>query len=210
MLGRLEIWWTRQWEWFKERAHGPHALFWLIVLSVVEPIFSPIMPETLMVPIVLAGTPRWKFYATITAIFATIGVALGYFIGLFLFGAVGASLIDFYHLGYYFGEAQRLMGAHAFSTMFWVSFTPLPDKVFVLAAGFLSAPFGWFLLGSFLGRISRTLLLAYLVHKYGEAALVFIRRYFLWLAVLAAVIIATVFLESSLAETSGKFLRFFR
>lgn len=207
MLGRLEIWWKFQWEWFKARAEGPHALLWLLVLSLLEPIVSPIMPETLMIPIVLAGTKRWKFYAIVTAATTTIGCAIGYFIGAFLFGIVGAYLIELYNLGVYFLEAQRLMGEHSFSTMFWVSFTPLPDKVFVLAAGFLSAPFWGFLLGSLLGRMGRTLLLAYLAHRYGEAAITFVRRYFIWLAVLAAIIIAAVFLESSFAEASRSLVR---
>ena len=38
----------RSWGWFKERADGKHAIFWLCVLAFGEAIVSPIVPETQM------------------------------------------------------------------------------------------------------------------------------------------------------------------
>lgn len=183
----------RLWEWFRARAHGPHAKAWLVVLSIFEPIFSPIVPETLMVPMLLAGAKNWKLYASIVVFFTTIGCAIGYLIGAFFFDALGARLLSLYSLNEVFAEAQRLMTVHAFSTMFWISFTPLPDKVFVLASGFLAIPFMPFILGSLVGRALRVYLIAYLIHRYGESVLGIVRRYFLILTVVAIAILTLLF-----------------
>lgn len=185
----------RLWEWFRARAHGPHALFWLIVLSVLEPVFSPIIPETLMVPMVLAHREGWKTYAAIVVGFTAAGSIIGYLIGGLFFNTLGSYLLSLQHAGAIFERAQALMSAHAFLTMFWVAFTPLPDKAFVLAAGFLSSPFAPFLLGFIIGRAGRVFLLAYVLHRYGTQAMALMRRYFAALAVVALLIIAALFVS---------------
>ncbi len=186
----------RSWRWFSERAHGKHALFWLALLSFVEPIVSPIVPETLMVAMLLAGSSRWRFYAAVTSFFSIAGGVVGYLTGFFLFKAIGQSLIAFYGFEATFLEAEQLMSQHAFSSMFWVTFTPIPDKVFVLAAGFLGVSFLPYLLGYIGGRTLRFFLVAYLVHRYGERVLALINRYFALLALIAGLLIVAVVAES--------------
>lgn len=182
----------RLWEWFHRRADGPHALLWLIILSVLEPVISPIVPETLMVPMVLARKERWKAFAAILIGFTTMGCIIGYLIGDLFFELLGRYLLSWGSGEEVFMKAQLLMSAHAFLTMFWISFTPLPDKVFVLAAGFLSAPFLPFLLGSLVGRALRVALIAYAAARYGEQAIALIRRYFGFLTIVAVAIIAAL------------------
>lgn len=195
----------RSWGWFKERAHGKHAIFWLCFLAFTEAIVSPIVPETLMVAMLLAGSARWRFYAFITSVSSVAGGIAGYFIGLSLFQAVGEKLIAFYGFEEAFARAGELMSAHAFSSMFWVTFTPIPDKIFVLAAGFLSVSFLPYVLGYISGRVLRFYIVAYLVHRYGERVLSLINRYFALLALIAAVLIIAVFAES-LFSAGARFL----
>jgi membrane protein YqaA with SNARE-associated domain len=193
----------RSWGWFKERAHGKHAIFWLCFLAFVEAIISPIVPETLMVAMLLAGSARWRFYAAITSVASVAGGIAGYFIGLFLFQSIGEGLIALYGFESAFAEAKRLMSLHAFSSMFWVTFTPIPDKIFVLAAGFLSVSFLPYILGYIGGRTLRFFLVAYLVHRYGERVLALINRYFALLAVIALILIAVVLAESLFGGGAG-------
>lgn len=195
----------RSWAWFKERAHGKHALFWLCVLAFSEAFISPIVPETLLVAMLLAGSERWRYFAAITSLASIAGGIAGYFIGLFLFQTVGQGLISFYGLEEGFAEAARIMSIHAFTSMFWVSFTPIPDKVFVLAAGFLAIPFIPYIFGYIFGRTLRFFLVAYLVHCYGMRVLALINRYFGWLALIAALFIAVMIAESWL-DLSARFL----
>ncbi len=192
-MDALKVQGGRLWEWFRKRSESPHAKMWLVVLSFFEPIFSPIMPETLMVPMLLANGKHWKLYATVVVVFTTLGCAIGYFIGSFFFEIIGAKLLAFYHLTDVFEDAKAIMAAHAFLTMFWISFTPLPDKVFVLAAGFLAVPFIPYLLGCLIGRALRVFLIAYLINRYGEGVLGVVRRYFAILTVVAIVVLLVLF-----------------
>ncbi len=197
MLERIISFRDKSWAWFSARAHGPHALFWLVILCLTEPIFSPIVPETLLVAMLLAGSVRWKFYAGLTSIASTVGGIAGYFVGALLFSSIGAYLIDLYNLQHAFTEAGRLLGEHIFITMFLVSFTPLPDKVFILAAGFLGAAFFPFAGGYIIGRTLRYYLVSYLVHRYGAAVLAIVNRYIAPIALVSAVIIFLLILNSA-------------
>lgn len=195
----------RSWGWFKERAHGKHATFWLCVLAFLEPFVSPIVPETLLVAMLIAGSARWRYFAAITSLASIAGGATGYIIGFYLFHTVGQGLLSLYGLEGAFAEAARVMSIHAFSSMFWVSFTPIPDKVFVLAAGFLAIPFLPYILGYICGRTLRFFVVAYLVQRYGERVLALLNRYFFLLALVAAVLIAAVIAESSFSLSARFF-----
>ncbi|HEY4511048.1 MAG TPA: VTT domain-containing protein [Candidatus Paceibacterota bacterium] len=191
----------RSWGWFKERADGKHAIFWLCVLAFGEAIVSPIVPETLLVAMILAGSQRWRYLAGVTALASIAGGVAGYAIGFSLFHTVGINLISFYGFENVFAEAERLMSLHAFTTMFWVSFTPVPDKVFVLAAGFLGVSFLPYILGYIFGRTLRFFLVAYLVHRYGSRVLALINRYFALLALIAVLLLAVLFAESFFGDS---------
>lgn len=194
MLERIKGVTDRSWKWFSARAHGKHAKAWLVFLSLVEPIFSPIVPETLMVAILLSGSSRWKYYAWITSLSSVAGGALGYIVGYLLFSSVGSHLIALYGLSTTFEEAKRLLGGAIFFTMFLVSFSPLPDKVFVLASGFLGVSFPQFFAGYVIGRTLRFYLVAYLVHRFGASFMNIISKYFTPIALFSALTIAALVL----------------
>jgi membrane protein YqaA with SNARE-associated domain len=185
MLERITEIKDRSWEWFSRRAHTKGALWWLLLITFLEPIISPIVPETLLVAILLAGSQRWKFYAAITAITSIAGGVAGYFIGAFLFELIGAWLVSIQGLEAVFTHAQTLMQQHVFVTMIIASFTPLPDKAFVLAGGFLGASFLPYILGYALGRTVRIFVVAYLTKRYGSAIIATINRYFMLFALVA-------------------------
>lgn len=195
MLERIIQLRDRSWGWFSARAHSKHALFWLIVISFTEPIFSFIVPETLLVAMLLVKSERWRFYSWVTTITSTLGGVAGYFIGALLFNSVGAYLIHLYGLESFVMEARTLIGAHIFLTMFLVSFSPLPDKVFVLTAGFLGSAFVPYLAGYVAGRGLRFFLVAYLVHRFGTRVLALMNKYFPYVALISALIIGLLILE---------------
>lgn len=182
----------RAWNWFSQRAHGSHALFWLITIAILEPIFLPIFPEALMVPMILAGKEHWKRYATITAIATTLGGGVAYFVGAFLFQVFGDPIIHFYGGAKWFHTIHHLFGINIFLVMFLISFTFIPNKIVIILAGFFRTPFIPFLLGFFLGRLVFFLIVAYLTKRFGERVIQTILRYFEWVAV--AIFVLTVFI----------------
>ncbi|HVU80367.1 MAG TPA: hypothetical protein VHD37_03335, partial [Candidatus Paceibacterota bacterium] len=155
-----------------------------------DPIFFPIAPEIYLVALILAHKPRFNTYLGITIVFSTLGAALGYGVGALLFRQFGVPLLDFYHLGPAFRDAQELIRGGVFFGMILVAFQLIPEKVFVLAAGFLGAPFLPFLAGFFVGRAARLALIAYLTKRFGENALELIKKYFLAATVLLVLGIA--------------------
>jgi uncharacterized membrane protein YdjX (TVP38/TMEM64 family) len=65
----------------------------------------------------------------------------------------------------------------------------VPEKVFVLAAGFLGAPFLPFILGFAIGRVARLALTIYLTHRFGMRVLKVIQEYFLGFTLLLLAIV---------------------
>jgi membrane protein YqaA with SNARE-associated domain len=180
----------KSWEWFVGHAHRPHALGWLALVSFTDAIVSPLAPEVFLVALMLAHPNRWRSYLA-TAVASTIaGAAVGYYIAVFLFHQFGEPLLAFYHLENAFAMARHLMMGHVFITMALASFTPIPDKVFIYAGGFLGVHFIPYIVGYFLGRSLRMALVVYLTGRYGQAALNVFAKYILWLAPLVFALVA--------------------
>ncbi len=168
---------VRTWKWFKERAHGPHALFWLAALSFFEPTISPIISEAYLALLIFAGVKRWKTYAALATIAATFGGALGYFIGATLFATVGEQLIVWYNLGPHVEEARMLLSQHVFWSMVVTTPIPVVDRIMVLLAGFLHVNFFYYIAGYAVGRAARYFLAAWLFVCFGKQALEVLEKY---------------------------------
>ena len=174
----------RLWAWFVDHAHRPHALRWLALISFTDAIFFPVAPEIYIAALSLAHPNRWKIYFLVGTTFSILGSVAGYGIAAFLFSQFGEPILSFYGLQQAFAYAKIHIMGHVFVAMALASFTPIPDKVFIYAAGFLSVPFVPFLLGYALGRGARMALVAYFVARYGKEALTLINKYLLWFTLL--------------------------
>ena len=92
-------------------------------------------------------------------------------------------------LGEAYAAAQSLLGGQIFFAMLLASFTPLPDKVFIYAAGILGAPFAPFILGFAVGRGGRMSVVTYLVWKFGAPVLELVNKYSVFAALGATAIL---------------------
>lgn len=172
----------RSWGWFKERADGPHAVFWLAFLAFLEPTISPIVPETLMVAMLLAKPARWFYLSMVASLASIAGGIFGYFLGAALYIGVGDLIINFYHLEAGIAHVQALFSDNVFWTMAFVTSTPVPDKIFVFIAGFLHINFWLYVGGYIVGRTVRIFVIAWLLERYGARALDVADRYAGWVA----------------------------
>lgn len=140
----------------------------------------------------LAHPKRWREYL-LTALSASIlGACVAYYIASALFHQFGQPILAFYGLEHSFMVVQHYLRGHVFATMALGNFLPIPDKVLVYAAGFLGAHFLPFLTGYFVGRGVRMSVAVYLAGRFGANALVIIRRYFTYFA-LILVALATIY-----------------
>ena len=84
---------------------------------------------------------------------------------------------------------RQLFEANNFLAIFTAGFTPIPYKVFTIAAGAFRVNFWVFLLASAISRSARFFLVAALVWWFGPKIRAFIDRWFEWLAIAFTVLL---------------------
>lgn len=168
-----------------------HAAWYLGGLSFAESSFFPVPPDVMLAPMCLADRAKaWRF-ALLTTLASTLGGLLGYMIGLW-----GFDLIEPYikSMGYWerFQHAQQWFDRWGVWVVFVAGFSPIPYKVFTIAAGVASMALVPFLLASFIGRGLRFFAVAAIIRWGGERMEHKLKEYIEylgWLLILALVII---------------------
>jgi membrane protein YqaA with SNARE-associated domain len=143
-------------------ARHPHAERYLAGLSFAESSFFPVPPDVMLAPMTLAQPHRgWRF-AFVTTVASVLGGVAGYLIGWFALSAVEPLLQA---AGYWDGyqRATEWFVRWGFLAIFVAGFSPIPYKVFTIAAGALHMLLPLFIVASFLGRGARFYLVAGLV-----------------------------------------------
>ncbi len=186
----IRLWHKRSWEWFVRHAHSRHALGWLAAVAFTDAIFFPIAPEVFLVALMLAHPKRWRVYLPVSIISTTLGALVGYGVAALLFHQFGEPILAWYGLGSAFAEARHLIAGHVFVAMMVASFTPIPDKVFIYAGGFLGVHILPFITGYIIGRGIRMALVCYLTHRFGARILELMSDYIRVAAVIVLIIIA--------------------
>jgi membrane protein YqaA with SNARE-associated domain len=149
-----------------------------------------------MVAMILAHPARWAYFAAVAAIASLLGGIVGYLIGAALFAGVGEFVISFYHLEPWVGRVHELFSGNVFTTMAVVTFTPVPDKIFVFLAGFLHISFPIYLAGYLIGRTARIFIAAWLLKRFGAHVLALAERYAVWVGAAVMIAIVVVLLEA--------------
>lgn len=138
-------------------------------MSFAESSFFPVPPDVMLAPMCLASPQRaWKF-AWLTTLTSVAGGLFGYAIGYFAFDAAEPWLRESRYWDSYL-LAVTWFGEWGFWAVFIAGFSPIPYKVFTIAAGALSMLLLPFTLASLVGRGSRFFLVAGLM-KWGGASM---------------------------------------
>lgn len=159
-------------QWSKHR----HAVKYLAALSFAESSFFPIPPDVMLAPMVLAQQQKALRLALITTIASVLGGMLGYTIGFFAFDMIQPWLEGTHYWGKY-QLAEQWFKDWGFWAIFIAGFSPIPYKVFTIAAGALSMLFLPFVLASFVGRGARFFLVASLLSWGGARFEAKLRQY---------------------------------
>jgi len=153
-----------------------HAQWYLAGLSFAESSFFPIPPDVMLAPMALAAPRRAWHLAALTTVASVVGGMAGYLIGSFAFGLiepwiVSAGYDDKYQL------AVQWFDHWGVWAILIAGFSPIPYKVFTIAAGVISMAFVPFVLASLVGRGARFFLVAALMAWGGERMERQLRRY---------------------------------
>ncbi len=175
--------------WVLSWAESPRAELYLFLLAFAESSFFPIPPDVLLIALALSIPGRAFRYALVCAAGSIIGGAFGYAIGLWFMGALGQPIIDFYGLQHPYDQIADLYNEWAGVAVFVAGFTPIPYKVFTIAAGVFRIDFPVFMLASLLSRSARFFLVAALIWRFGKPIRDFIDRYLGWLTIAFCVLL---------------------
>ncbi|HHI92631.1 MAG TPA: DedA family protein [Gammaproteobacteria bacterium] len=157
-----------------------HAQWYLMSLSFAESSFFPIPPDVMLAPMALADNKRAWRYAALTTAASVAGGMLGYLIGYLAFDAIEPWVMD---AGY--GDKYQLAVDWFEQWGVWAiliaGFSPIPYKIFTIAAGAISMAFLPFVLASLAGRGARFFLVTTLIVWGGERMEHAIKKYVDWL-----------------------------
>lgn len=145
----------------------PHAERYLGALSFAESSFFPIPPDVMLAPMCLANRARAWRYATVTTVSSLLGGIAGYAIGLFLIELIEPWLLSSSYSGAYL-DVQQWFGDWGVWAVFVAGFSPIPYKIFTIAAGATLLSFPGFVIASLVGRGARFFLVAGLIVAGGE------------------------------------------
>lgn len=137
----------------------PRAPWYLGGLSFAESSFFPVPPDVMLAPMALANPPRWWRLALLTTLASVLGGVAGYLIGYFALDAIQHWLQESRYWPAY-QTAVEWFGKWGFWAVFVAGFSPIPYKVFTIAAGALSMALLPFTLASIVGRGLRFFLVA--------------------------------------------------
>ena len=145
----------------------PYAERYLGAMSFAESSFFPIPVDVMLAPMVLADRGKWVRFAAIATVFSVLGGLGGYAIGWGMFEAIEPWLRESHYWGAY-ETASGWFDDYGVWIVFVAGFSPIPYKVFTIAAGVAMLNLPGFFLGSLIGRAARFFLVAGLVRLGGE------------------------------------------
>ncbi len=174
-----------------DRPGGPAAL---TGIAAAESFFFPIPPDVLLIPLALGRPYRAFRFAALCTAGSVVGGIVGYLIGSSLYHVLGQPILELYG---YMDQYERLGGMyaeHLVLTLGSAGFTPIPYKVFTIAAGAFEVPFLAFVVISAVSRGARFFLVAGLIRWFGAPIRSFIERYFNLLTILFVILLVGGFL----------------
>lgn len=180
--------------WVESYAEKPHAQWALFFIAFVESSFFPIPPDVLLIAMAVMVPTKAFRYALVCSAGSVLGGIFGYYIGWAAFETVGRPIIDFYGAGGHYANVRELYNEHAFWAILAAGFTPIPYKVFTIAAGAFEVPLTTLIVASVISRSARFFLVAGLFYFFGASIKKFIDKYFEILTIVFLVVLVGGFL----------------
>lgn len=169
----------RLYRWVLDWADTKYGLAALMAISFAESSFFIIPPDVLLMALCMGAPKRSFVFAFWCSLFSVLGGAFGYLIGAFFYDEIGQAIIA--ALGYqdHFAHVADLYGQNAFLAILAAAFTPIPYKVFTLAAGVFheQVSLTTLLLASALGRSARFFMVGGALYFFGPPVKVWLDKY---------------------------------
>lgn len=177
-------------DWVLSFAEKPYGAWALFLVAFAESSFFPIPPDVLLIALSVAKPSRSFFFAGLSTLGSVLGAALGYLLGFQFYQLAGHPIIRFYGVEQRYLQVQALYQHYDALAVAVAGFTPIPYKVFTIAAGAFHINFLTFMLASILSRGARFVLVGGLIWWVGPEIKRFIDRYFNLLTIAFVILLA--------------------
>ena len=184
----------RLYDWVLHWADTPYGSWALFLLAFSESSFFPIPPDILLIALAVALPKKSLKYALICSAGSVLGGCFGYLIGWQFMTSIGNRIVDFYGLTPKVEYIEALYNKYDAWAVGIAGFTPIPYKVFTIAAGAFNINFSVFLIASCVSRSARFFLVGGLIYVFGPSIQSFIDKYFNILATAFTVLLVAGFL----------------
>ena len=212
------LYWMRSlYDWVISLSESKHAERGLFFLSMAEASFFQIPPDALLIPLCIGSYKRWFRFALICSLGSVVGGMLGYLIGYSAFELIGGKLLsitaslsgsnpdELLETAQFWFNQKEVYGMKVGVWAVGIAgFTPIPYKVFTIAAGFFEMSFPLFIIASVVSRSARFFAVAgaigFTYKKYGVKIKELIDRYFNLLAISFVILLGLGFWVISLVK----------
>jgi membrane protein YqaA with SNARE-associated domain len=180
--------------WVLSLSESPYGTLALFLIALAESSFFPIPPDVLLIALAV-GMPRRAFwFSLVTTLGSILGAAVGYLLGYEFYELIGRRIIEFYGVEDRYQQVGDLYHRWDAIAVGVAGFTPIPYKVFTIAAGAFSINFVTFMLASLVSRGARFFLIGALIRWLGPGIKRFIERYFNLLTVVFVILLVGGFI----------------
>jgi undecaprenyl-diphosphatase len=145
----------------------------LFIISFIESIFSPILPDLLLIPMALSIPEKAIYYSVI----ATTGSVLGGIVGYFVGNKYGVLAVKKFVPNKYVEKISGWLDQYGGWAIFLAALAPIPYKFVSISSGVFRINMVVFLAASIFGRGKRFLLEGILIFYYGPQAIDLIKTY---------------------------------
>jgi membrane protein YqaA with SNARE-associated domain len=168
----------RLYEWTIGWAGRPGGTWALLVIAFAESSFFPVPPDVLLIALCV-GAPRASFrFALVCSVGSVAGGMFGWVLGSAAWHVVRDLFIPWVFSQATFDHVQALYQDNAFLAILTAAFTPIPYKVFTVAAGVVEVPLATLVVASAVGRSARFFLVGAVIYVFGTRVRTLIDRYF--------------------------------
>jgi len=173
----------RLYGWVLHWAETPYGAWALFLLAFAESSFFPIPPDPLLIALAVARPKSALKFALVCSIGSVLGGCFGYLIGWQFMATIGDRIVALYGLTEKVAYIEAMYNQYDAWAVGIAGFTPIPYKVFTIAAGAFKINFPVFVIASMLSRSARFFIVGGLIRVFGDKIQAFIEKYFDILAV---------------------------
>jgi len=168
----------RLYGWILHWAETPYGSWALFLLAFAESSFFPIPPDPLLIALAVARPRSALKFALVCSIGSVLGGCFGYLIGWQFMAAIGDRIVALYGLTEKVAYIEAMYNQYDAWAVAIAGFTPIPYKVFTIAAGAFKINFPVFVIASMLSRSARFFIVGGLIRVFGEKIQAVIEKYF--------------------------------